>query len=665
MARNKPVSKSKSPALRRRGLLATLNVREPPSLRAFSILSAAWTVLLYWRALANAFVYDDILQIVENPKIRTLGSALEYFVTAVPFSSDYLTGAGSFYRPLFWISLSLDYQLWGGDAFGFHLTNLVLHWLNGVLVFLLLRRGGAPWPLVFGAPLVWLAVPANAEVVAWVSARPFSIATLFGCLGALALHGYLETRRAGSAAVFAVALLCALLAHEIGVLLPLVSLLLFWRRARVVPSRTVIATALALSGFVIGFYVVLRALAGAQGPPMTTAHLLSWFPQAAVIPVKYAQMVLYPGHFSVERSSELNEPATIASITLAWVAVAGSIIAGIVLRKSVPWFATGLLWFGVGMLPFLNVLPLYQGLAERYVYFASGGLVIGLGALLLAMAQRDGTVTKVIVVCIGSAWLAWSVTRLDARVLDWRDEWSLYRSSLVATPRSYVLLYNLAVKYAQSGQASEAEALYRKALALQPAYASAKINLANLLQRRGGYDAAERLYREVLATQPGRKDALLNLGNLYQRAGRAKEAETAYVHALGIDPQYVEAALNLGALYQTTGRMRDARTAYEKVLSLNPSHAVAHLNLGVLLYHDYRFGQSADGNRQLEVAIRHLTRAIEFEPSYAEAHFNLGVIYHEMGDLDRARASYLRALDVNPNYSKARTYLEMLATSGR
>jgi hypothetical protein len=137
----------------------------------FAIISACWVALLYRHVIGAGFVYDDVTQIQNNPALASWHSAADYVRSAVPFNSEFRGFGGSFYRPLFWFSLARDRVLWGLNATGFHLTNLLLHWANGLLAFLLLRRSSVSILLSAVVSITWLGLPINAEVVAWISGR--------------------------------------------------------------------------------------------------------------------------------------------------------------------------------------------------------------------------------------------------------------------------------------------------------------------------------------------------------------------------------------------------------------------------------------------------------------------------------------------------------------
>jgi hypothetical protein len=133
--------------------------------------------------------------------------------TNVSFVGD-LRGSGeSYYRPVFWISLALDRMLWEMNPVAFHLTNLALRWLNGCLLFAVLKKAGVPMELAAYTVLVWLTLPINSEVVAWVSARAYLLAALFVLVSALLAELFLERRRTIAVASYTLTALLALLSH--------------------------------------------------------------------------------------------------------------------------------------------------------------------------------------------------------------------------------------------------------------------------------------------------------------------------------------------------------------------------------------------------------------------------------------------------------------------
>src|SRR3954466_1319118 len=153
-----------------------------------------WTTVLYFPALWHPFVYDDDSQIVKNKDIDSPRASLVYFRKPQAFDQAFGSQPGSFYRPLFWLSLMIDKNIFGRTPEFFHASNILIHALNGILVFLIFRR----WftgllPLMAG--LAWLSLPIHTEVVAWISGRAMSLATFFVLLNVFCALKYAERRR--------------------------------------------------------------------------------------------------------------------------------------------------------------------------------------------------------------------------------------------------------------------------------------------------------------------------------------------------------------------------------------------------------------------------------------------------------------------------------------
>jgi len=184
----------------------------------YVLASLLWTTLLYAHAVTAGFAsYDDGPQIVQNPSLSSIAASLKYFKSPVSFASDLRGSGGSFYRPLFWLSLAIDEKLWGLNPAGFHLTNLLLHWLSGLFLFLLLRRLDVSSLSSAFTSLLWLGLPINSEAVAWISGRPYCLAACFLLLGMLFSERYLSRPAAKYLAGYCLAAFCALFSHEEGV----------------------------------------------------------------------------------------------------------------------------------------------------------------------------------------------------------------------------------------------------------------------------------------------------------------------------------------------------------------------------------------------------------------------------------------------------------------
>jgi tetratricopeptide (TPR) repeat protein len=605
--------------------------------------SAGWVGLLYRHVMGAGFVYDDVAQIQSNSALATWHSTAEYFRSAVPFSADFRGFGGFFYRPLFWFSLALDRLLWGLNATGFHLTNLALHWANGLLAFLLLKRLRVSVSLAAAASIIWLGLPINSEVVAWISGRSISLAVLFLLTALLSAVWYLRSNRTLALLFYAIASFGSLLSHEIGILtLPMTCLVVYAASA----ARRNWLVLSGVGAAVDALYLWLRHIAGAHlssGARAGTGLGISFW--------KYVVWMLLPLRMSMERSTDVaahSPPAATAAAFLGFLALFVFIVR---LRNRTPEIAAGLAWLAIALVPFCGIVPIYQGMAERYTYLAALGLVLTIVGLLF----RLGNSARSAALCVVILWVVWGAWRLNARVLDWREEISLYAKSLEANPRSSVLLYNLGVAFAEAGDASKAAGYYQRAIGLNPRYTSAIINLGNLFERRGNYSQAAALYQRAISLDPRDPDAWVNLGNLYLQLASTEQAKSAYEKAIALKPNDIEAITDLGAALQRSGDFPAAEQAYWRAIAVDPSQAPAYCDLGALYLQQ---GKAAAAREQL-------TRAIERNSSYAPAYFDLGVVYEQAGYRELAVEMYQKALDIQPDYEHARSNLERLRARPR
>src|SRR5262245_18266374 len=262
-----------------------------------------WTAILYFPALSNPFVYDDDSQIVKNKNIDSPRAALVYFRRPQEFDQSFGPQPGAFYRPLFWLSLMVDNKISGRNPEFFHATNILIHALNGILIFLIFRRWfTGPLPLI--AALAWLSLPIHTEVVAWISGRPMALATFFVLLGVLAALKYAERRSWKYLLLMTLASCAALISHEAGIAAPLLAILaIVLSSPAALRWRSTINVVFAVS-IPLAAYVVLRMVVFHQ-PTASFQPLAAILLQGPVTVAKYAWWIIYPPPMSMERSTEL------------------------------------------------------------------------------------------------------------------------------------------------------------------------------------------------------------------------------------------------------------------------------------------------------------------------------------------------------------------------
>jgi protein O-mannosyl-transferase len=565
-----------------------------------------WTTILYFPALSNPFVYDDQSQIVKNPKIHSPRTVLFYFRQPSAFDPAFGAQPGSFYRPVFWLSLMIDNQISPRSPEIFHATNLLIHSLNAIMLFLIFRRRFTGLlPLM--AALAWLSLPIHTEVVAWISGRAISLATFFVLVDVICALKYAELRSRKYLVLLALASSAALLSHEIGIVGPLLAIVAIagcsppearWRSM----INVIVAVAVPLAA-----YAVLRTAVLHQ-PPMPLQPLAEILLRGPVSVAKYVWWTISPPAMSMERSTELIDLSFRSPIYFAaWLTIAGLIAAGVWLRRYVPLFGAGLVGAAIALVPFAQVLKLYQSVAERYAYTASIGILVAIVAILAAVVSKlrwpawSGPVVLAV-------WIALSFMPLRDRIQAWSSESELYRTSLIASPKSAVLHLNLGVLSDEEGNLRSAANFYQTAIALRPSYLQAHINLANLYMKSGRLDGAEQEYQQVLVYDRANLGAQVKLGQLLAMKGDYDSALSLLTRLVKEHPESSEAETDLGiVLYQKKDPA--ARDHFEKALLMKPDSVDAAYNLAIL----------EEDSGHAEAARRLYQQVLQYHPEDVEA----------------------------------------------
>lgn len=597
---------------RRRNKKPRKQERQEPSaqglLWALPLLIAIVTLVAFFPALQNGFVsWDDDGNFLENPNYRGLGwSQLRWMFT---------TFHGGHYQPLSWMTLGLDYLLWGMEPWGYHLTNLLFHAANAVLFFfvsLRLLSLAFPKTAVSGnlalhaaaglAALIFSIHPLRVESVAWVTARRdllsafFLLVTILCYLRASQIaESVFARRRWMAAAVFVYAL--SLLSKAIGMTLPVVLLALdvyplrrlgggsgkwFGPGVRGIWFEKIPFLLLAvISAFVALF---IQEEAGAL-KPLERYGVTARIAQAFFGFAFYLWKTIFP--FGLSPLYEL--PARFNPwdwpFVLSGLVVAAVSLALFVVRER--WPAALAVW-----VCYLALLAPVSGItqtgvqmtADRYSYLSCLGWAILAGAGLLYCWQawiggRVALRTLVAVtglataITIGLGILTWKQT------LVWRDSERLWRHVLAIDPKSSIGHNSLGVVLVGRGEFKEAIEHYHEALEIDPAYARAHNNLGNALLARGELDKAIDQLRQALRINPGYAKAHYNLGLALAKRGELEEATDHFRRAVQSDPGYAKAHYNLGTALAIRGELGEAVEHFRQALRVQPGFAEVHMSL--------------------------------------------------------------------------------------
>ncbi len=595
----------------------------------FPLAVAAITILVFLPSLRNGFVnWDDDRNFLDNPDYRGLGwTQLRWM-----FTTFYI----GHYQPLSWMTLGLDYLLWGMNPAGYHLTNLLLQAANAGLFYFVAARLLRPFAagdeagvrLAAGfAALLFAVHPLRVESVAWVTERRDVLSGFFILLTVLsylrAVTGEKRDYLRWMTAALAVYGL-SLLSKAAGMTLPLVLLVLDvyplkrlggangWSGAgtRKVWMEKIPFFALALASAAVALWAQRWAAAlktvnfyGVGFRAAQAAYGLIFYLWKTVLPARLAPLYELPIRFDPWDWKFVLSGAAVLALT-----------AGLYLARR-RWPA-GLASWACYVFFLAPVLGAAQSgpqlVADRYSYLS----------------------------CLAWAALA------GGGALYGRRAWARKPNKrfILAGAAAVVILGCCALTWRQIGFWRDSERLWRRVLDVEPNSSLGHNNLAGVLGRRGALDEAIEHYRRATEINPRYVNAYDNLGRVLFQRGEMDASIAAFRRALEISPDFSRLRSNLGVALAQKGELDAAVREFQRAVESNPAFAEAHFNLGMV----------AEMRGDTAEAIRQYNRALALDPAFAEVHHNLGALLAGLGKGDEATAHYQEAMRLGPGDIPAR-----------
>jgi tetratricopeptide (TPR) repeat protein len=701
-------------------------VRNPSGRRPRPILALVLLSLLtpgtLWPVVRSEFVaFDDPVYILQNPQVM---AGLTWSGIGWALTSGYAAN----WHPLTWVSHMTDVSLFGMNPAGHHATNLLLHTVATLLVFLVFRGltgsvGRSGW-----VAALFAIHPAHVESVAWVAERKDVLSAVFwfAAIGAYAAW----TRKGGARRYALVALLLAggLMSKPMVVTLPVVLLLLdYWPLARFAPddgARTMkqvlknrVVEKLPLFGIsAVSAYVtvVVQKAGGAVGS-------LDEFPldvrvgNALVACVHYLRTLVWPTRLAVFYPHP--KGFALGTVAAAAVLLGAITIGAILLRRKAPFLIVGWSWFVVTLLPVIGLVQVgKQSAADRYTYIPFVGLFVMLAWGVPALLARGRSARAALRVAAAVSVLA-CAAGAASQVRLWKNSETLLSSAIQRTSNNDVALMNLSNYYNTVGRPAEALPLLQDLLQLRPRDPAVFVNVGHSLFLLNRLDEAARYFSTALQLDPVNSVALQNLARVRILQGEVSESIRLYRAAIAANPDWADSRRRLAIALLMEGEIPAAILQLEQIAARWPKDeesrallaearafardpsdpsadrllrvvAAAIRDTGIALM---KSGRPADAARRLDRAIalfpddgltrinrgvlftqlerlddaaREFREAVRLDPGSALAHTNLGYILYLQGHRDEAIAEYREALRLQPGFPLAAANLE-LALGGK
>ncbi|MBU1062056.1 MAG: tetratricopeptide repeat protein [Candidatus Omnitrophica bacterium] len=668
------------------------------------ILLILISIIVFSNTFKNPFVWDEEELIVDNRYTKSLKDIP--FLFNPKYWNYYYPGSKGQYRPVSLASFTLDYLIWNLRPFGYHLTNLLLHILNVILIYLIIFRlvrppekEGVLLDLPFLAALFFAVHPVHTESIAWIKNRFDLLSLLFLLLSFLFFIKYVSKEKVLRGRIilyFAsqISFVLALFSKETAITLPLVLILY---AIYFLPKKEYKGALVGIGSYfgIIFFYLAfkLKGLISVLSDESIIKLGIHYHILAVIKTMGYyMKLLILPINLNIEHF--LSVPKSFFEIGVVLSSLMLLVLAIMVIRglKYSRMVSFGILWFFITLLPASNIIFLYaRPIAEQRLYIPSLGFCIILAMGIRAIPFLESRffsrkILKNLAVLFTIAIFIFYSTIAINRNFDWRKPLTLWTKAVSLSPNNARTHNNLGAAYYNIGQYQEAIASYKKAIEIDPKYAMAYNNLGAAYRDIGENEMAIDAFKKAIELMPGYAEAYSNLGVvlyienglvdnvflhlkraielkpdyaeaynnlagvLYSESGQISQVEILYKRAIELKPDYAEAYYNLGLFYDSSGLQGEALRYYKKAIELDSEYADAYNNIGAL-YTD--LGEK-------DTAITYLEKTIELAPDHIKAHRNLARIFRDKGLINKARGHWERILEIDPDNEDAKGNLENL-----
>ncbi len=493
---------------------------------------AALTLVVFLPSLRNGFIGWDDNAVFYNPNIRVIDLSFLKWVFTTPISYNW--------HPLTFISFALDYRFSGSNPAGYHLTNIVIHSLNTLLVFILaltlIRLSGESrikfkevclsmaLPAAFIAAFIFGLHPLRVESVVWISERKDVLCTFFFLLSLVFHISYISKGSARGYVLALVFFIFALLSKPMAVSLPFVLLILdyylidgFWRRGtfRKIILGKIPFFLLSLLSIPLTIWAQSKLIQSLDKMPFVyrpaiAAHGYIFYLYKLLLPINLVPFYPIPKHinfFSIE--------------------YAGAALLFIFLTVLFLWVLRGRralqaiwLYYIITLIPVIGIVQVgVQAAADRYTYIPTIGFII-IASTGAVYAFKASNAHGRVVLATAGLFLAITLVTLTHRQIGvWKNDETLLTYQIDTNP-TYLAFYNRAIVYSNRGNLPRAIDDYTVTIRLYPQFRNAYLSRAKVYTILGDYPLAINDYNKLIELYPSEPAAYYDLGLLYSRTGR-------------------------------------------------------------------------------------------------------------------------------------------------
>jgi tetratricopeptide (TPR) repeat protein len=665
------------------------------------IISSPWSalvlitvvvVIIYSNIYNAPFVFDDE-HILETKKLRDLSnySSLERILEP---------------RNIVHLTFFINYKLCGLNVIGYHITNVLIHIVNGFLVYFLALiifgrlnktscqedvgqarprqnaaglanglAGRATVLMSLFAALIFVSHPIQTQAVTYTIQRMASMAAMF-YLASIFL--YLKARIVASdlniktqnrfpLILYILSGFCgalALLSKQSAASLPGAILLveyLFINRAWFGWKKTIPWFSFSFVLWVIFVSYILGLFSSGinSGNLSEDIFSLARIEQVTIsrweylctqfnVLVIYIRMLFLPVHQCIDYLYPYKEGFLDGYTPIAFLFLVGLVAIGVTNIRKRPIITLAVFWFFITLSVESSIIPLYAYFEHR-LYLPMFGFSMFASWLLFHLFpnRRSWVIVSYVIIIILFGTATYNRNGV------WQDKIKLWSDAVSKSPQNHRTHSNLGASLVENGRFDEVIIHCNEALRIKPDYAPAHITIGVSLAEEGRFDEAIFHCQEALRIKPNDADAHKGMGTVLIKENKFDEAIFHYKEALRIKPYDADAHNNLGIALYEEGKFKEAIFHYKEALRIKPNYADAHNNLGNAL--------SRQGRP--EEAIFHYKEALRIKPDYAIAHNSLGVFLEQQGKHEEAILHFEEALRIKPGYVKVHNNLGIVLTN--
>lgn len=631
----------------------------------FCIVLTTIVLAVYVQVGGHDFVgLDDNVYVTGNYHVQS-GLSLEGIRWA------FTTTHAEFWHPLTWLSLMFDYSLYGLNAGGYHITNLLFHGLSALLLFFFFNRvTGDFWRSAFVAAF-FACHPLRVESVAWVSERKDVLSVFFWMLTLWLYVLYTEKQTARRYLFVLIAFTCGLMSKPIVVTLPAILILLdYWPLKRFERRQGGLIlwqvkekiSLFALSACFSLLTIFAQPKLPIEGWPFSLASRLI---NALLTFFIYLKKMVWPVDLAILYPFIGQAPAwQIIAAILLLLAVTIQVIRKM---KKYPFVFVGWFWFIVTIMPVIGIIPAgNNAMADRYAYLPSIGVSIMAAWLVPSVVsgvklRRTILIPSSVMLIAVLTALSWQQTGL------WKNNLSLFAHAARINQDNALAHLSYAASLTSENRFEEAMASYQRAAQMLPeasdgvmaynAMGVAASKLRQLLDINIGYHLARQerhreavdYYTRALAMEPVTPDhvtAYDHRGEAYMTLGLYEKAIADFNSAIRLDKTHVRSYKSKGLAYAKMGFLQDALESFHQAIAVNPRDAELYNNRGIV-YADLGLHHHA---------LDDFNKALMLNAADADIFYNRGVAFNDLGLHQQAFDDFNRAIHLNRNHPDAYNY---------